>query len=110
MMKKNLILIFGVFFLILSCTKEEVIEKYDNGASKLVYLYKEDNGKKIKVYDDNNKNAIIHLRFMYNYDYSGDKPFIISNLFGITLPEFNAVDTGWQKPTITIGGKPQMVP
>lgn len=75
-----------------------------------LYYEIDDNGKKIKVYDDNNKNAIIHLRFMYNYDYSGDKPFIISNLFGITLPEFNAVDTGWQKPTITIGGKPQMVP
>jgi antitoxin component YwqK of YwqJK toxin-antitoxin module len=63
MMKKNLILIFGVFFLILSCTKEEVIEKYDNGASKLVYLYKEDNGKKIKVkeihYYDNKQKRIV---------------------------------------------------
>ena len=48
-MKNNFIWILGVFFLLSSCAKEEIVEKHDNGEAKLVFLYKEDNGKKIKV-------------------------------------------------------------
>lgn len=62
MMKRNIIYVLGLFFLFISCTKEEIVEKYDNGEAKLVYLFKEDNGKKIKVkeihYYDNKQKRL----------------------------------------------------
>ena len=61
-MKRNFTWILGIFFLLLSCTKEEIVEKYDNGEAKLVHYYKEENGKKIKVkeiryYDNKQKRS-----------------------------------------------------
>jgi antitoxin component YwqK of YwqJK toxin-antitoxin module len=71
-MKNNLIWILGICFLMLSCSKEEIIEKYDNGEAKLVYLFKEDNGKKIKTkeihYYDNKQK-----RLEGEFDKEGEK-------------------------------------
>lgn len=79
------------------------------------HLYYEinDNGKKIKVYDDNNNNAIMHLRLMNSYNYPKTINFSISNVFGIKLDNgytLNSDNIVWQQPTITIIGKPQVVP
>lgn len=65
------------------------------------HLYYEinDNGKKIKVYDDNNNNAIMHLRMMKSYNYPPSVSFKITNIFGIQLPyELTADDTLTWKP------------
>ena len=61
-MKRNFTWILGIFFLLCSCAKEEIVEKYDNGEAKLVHYYKEENGKKIKVkeirYYDNKQKRL----------------------------------------------------
>lgn len=78
------------------------------------HLYYEinDNGKKIKVYDDNNSNAIMHLRLMNSYNYPTTIKFSISNVFGIKIDNgytLNSDNTAWQQPNITII-KPGLVP
>ena len=64
------------------------------------HLYYEinDNGKKIKVYDDNNNNAIMHLRMMKSYNYPPSVDFKITNIFGVQLDySLKADDTlTWQ--------------
>lgn len=76
------------------------------------HLYYEinDNGKKIKVYDDNDQNSILHLRLMNNYIYSSQMStnFVISNLFGISLGDDFTVDSDftWQTPNSGVIFKP----
>lgn len=49
-MKNSIICILsGLLIFFSSCAKEEIIETHDNNSPKLVYVFKDNNGKKIKV-------------------------------------------------------------
>lgn len=96
-MKNNFIWILGVFFLLLSCTKEEIVEKHDNGEAKLVFLYKEDNGKKIKVkeiryYD--NKQKRLEGKFDKEGNKIGEWNFYFSTGNKFATADFTNTETG----------------
>ncbi len=72
-MKKNAVLILGLLmFFVSSCTKKEIIEKYEDNSPKLIYIFKDSNGKKTKVkeihYYNNNK-----IRTEGAFDKDGNK-------------------------------------
>ncbi|MBO7276470.1 MAG: hypothetical protein J6U84_00755 [Bacteroidales bacterium] len=49
-MKRNAIWILGILTLLVSsCTKKEVVEKYEDNSPKLVYVFKNNSGNKNKV-------------------------------------------------------------
>jgi antitoxin component YwqK of YwqJK toxin-antitoxin module len=96
-MKNNFIWILGVFFLLLSCTKEEIVEKHDNGEAKLVFLYKQDNGKKIKVkeiryYD--NKQKRLEGKFDKEGNKIGEWNFYFSTGNKFATADFTNTETG----------------
>lgn len=74
------------------------------------HLYYEinDNGTKIKVYDDNDQNSVLHLRLITNYTYTQELPFEITNIFGISTDLNLSVDNNftWQTPNAGVIFKP----
>lgn len=72
------------------------------------HLYYEinDNGTKIKVYDDNDQNSVLHLRLITNYKYTQELPFAITNIFGISSGLNLSVDNTWQTPNSGVIFKP----
>lgn len=72
-MKRNAILILGLLvFLVSSCTKKEVIEKYEDDSPKLVYVFKERKGSKVKVKEIHYYNDK-KIRTEGNFDNDGNK-------------------------------------
>jgi len=67
-MKKNRVLLIGMFFLLISCNKLEVYSKFDDGFPENRWEQKD-----TKIYDftidDNSKLYNITFRFSHIYDY-----------------------------------------
>jgi antitoxin component YwqK of YwqJK toxin-antitoxin module len=96
-MKRNFIWILGVLFLIVSCAKEEIIEKYDNGEAKLVYFFKEENGKKIKVKEIRyyeNKQKRLEGKFDKEGNKTGTWNFYFSTGKKFATADFTGTETG----------------
>jgi antitoxin component YwqK of YwqJK toxin-antitoxin module len=109
-MKNNVFLMLGVLLMVFSsCAKKEVIETYENNSPKLVYEYKDINGKKVKVKEIRyyeNKQKRLEGKFDKDGNKTGEWTFFFSTGDVFAKADFTNTETGLNWEVFDIEKKP----